>query len=58
MSPFVPKSLFFDKEWPSANPFTGQPCVRTGLELLEDRITPTTVTGLSPIAGPLAGGTW
>ena len=30
---------------------------RSGLEALEDRITPTSVTGLSPSAGPLAGGT-
>jgi large repetitive protein len=30
---------------------------RIGLELLEDRITPTSVTGLSPNAGPLLGGT-
>ncbi len=28
-----------------------------GLEQLEDRVTPTSVTGLNPTAGPLAGGT-
>ena len=32
-------------------------CFRFRLELLEDRITPTTVTGLSPTSGPAAGGT-
>jgi hypothetical protein len=30
---------------------------RPGLESLEDRITPTSVTGVSPDAGPLVGGT-
>ena len=34
----------------------GRRC-RVGLEILEDRITPTSVTGLSPSAGPLLGGT-
>ena len=30
---------------------------RFGLELLEARITPTSVTGLSPTSGPTIGGT-
>ena len=35
----------------------GRRRVQAGLEFLEDRITPTSVTGLSPSAGPLLGGT-
>jgi IPT/TIG domain len=33
------------------------PRARIGLEWLEDRITPTTVTGVNPMTGPLGGGT-
>ena len=58
MSSLVPQSLFVarnvrrrtDRSRTSRG-------VRIGLELLEDRITPTTVTGLSPTLGPVAGGT-
>ncbi len=31
-------------------------CFRARLEFLEDRLTPTSVTGVSPNAGPIAGG--
>ncbi len=58
MSSFVPQPLFFTK---NGRRRTGRSRTsrgfRIGLELLEDRITPTTVTGLSPTLGPLTGGT-
>ena len=58
MSSLVPQSLFFTR---NARRRTDRSRTsrgfRTAIELLEDRITPTTVTGLSPTAGPLAGGT-
>ena len=58
MSSIVPQSLFLTRNARRRNERsrTGR-SFRIGLELLEDRITPTTVTGLSPISGPVAGGT-
>jgi hypothetical protein len=58
MSSLVPQSLFaarnVRRRTDRSRTSRG---VRIGLELLEDRITPTSVTGLSPTLGPVAGGT-
>jgi IPT/TIG domain len=58
MSSFVPPSLFSTRKGRRrAQGRRTSRGFRIGLELLEDRITPTSVTALSPVFGPVAGGT-
>jgi hypothetical protein len=59
MSPLLLRPLFFVRadRWRTDGSRLRRRC-RPRLELLDDRITPTTVTGLSPNFGPAAGGTF
>ncbi len=58
MSPLVLQSLLFvGNDRRRTDRSRARRRFQAGLEFLEDRITPTSVTGLSPSAGPLLGGT-
>ena len=58
MSPLVLQSLLFvGNDRRRTDRSRTRRRFQAGLEFLEDRITPTSVTGLSPSAGPLLGGT-